>query len=406
MSDTVSRRRLLSRGSAGMAALALGPTLLSISRPLVPQTLAEVGDLLPPNRHGIRLPAGFTSRIVASAGLKVRKSLFGTTGYHWHSYADGGATFPTVDGGWIYVSNSETVGLLGGGASAIRFNTDGSVHSAYRILGGTNGNCAGGPTPWGTWLSCEEVDFGRVFECDPMGEQPAIFRPALGRFKHEAVAVDPVNGMLYLTEDESDGRLYRFLSAGHDALGRLDLDHGVLQVAMVADDGRVRWIDLPDPTPNLLQTPTRRQVPESTSFRGGEGIWYSNGLVHFTTKGDNRVWRLDTANDYLTVIYDAAVAENPVLTGVDNLTVSAGGDILVAEDGGDMQIVVIDQQGNVAPLLQVTGQNGSEITGPAFSPDGSRLYFSSQRGCAFFGGGKGFGITYEISGPFRELIAL
>lgn len=404
--STVSRRRLLQRGSAGVAALAIGPSLLSISQPLAAQTLAQVGDLLPPDRNGVRLPAGFSSRILASAGLKVRKSLLSTTGYAWHMYPDGGATFAAPDGGWVYVSNSETISVLGGGASAIRFNANGSVHSAYRILGGTNVNCAGGPTPWGTWLSCEEVDFGRVFECDPFGQQPAIARPALGHFKHEAVAVDPVNGLLYLTEDESDGRFYRFVPAGYDNLGRLNLAAGVLQVAAVDELGFVQWIDVPNPRPNLLQTPTRKQVAASSVFRGGEGIWYSNGLIHFTTKGDNRVWRLDTANDHLSVIYDAATAENPILTGVDNLTVSSGGDILVAEDGGDMQIVVIDQQGNMAPLLQVTGQSGSEITGPAFSPDGSRLYFSSQRGCVIFGGSNGFGITYEITGPFQQFVSL
>ena len=83
-----------------------------------------------------------------------------------------------------------------------------------------------------------------------------------------------------------------------------------------------------------------------------------------------------------------------------------GGDILVAEDGGDMQMVVIDSQGNIAPLLQVTGQDESEITGPAFSPDGSCLYFSSQRGSDLFNSGKGFGITYEIRGPFADFVML
>lgn len=404
----ISRRRMLRYGSTGLAALAIGPSLLAMSQPLATQTLAltQLNELLPPDRHGVRLPAGFSSRIVASAGLKVRKSLLSTTGYPWHKFPDGGATFPAPDGGWVYVSNSEIASVLGGGASAIRFTADGSVHSAYRILGGTNRNCAGGPTPWGTWLSCEEVPYGRVFECDPFGQQPAIFRPALGFFAHEAVAVDPVHGVLYLTEDEKDGRFYRFVSAGYDNLGRLNLAAGVLQVAAVDEQGFVSWHDVPQPCPSLLQTPTRHQVAASTVFNGGEGIWYSNGLIYFTTKGDNRVWRLDTAHDHLSVVYDAATAENPILTGVDNLTVSAGGDVLVAEDAGDMQIVVIDQQGNMAPLLQVTGQDGSEITGPAFSPDGSRLYFSSQRGRAIFGGSNGFGITYEITGPFRDVVAL
>jgi secreted PhoX family phosphatase len=95
-----------------------------------------------------------------------------------------------------------------------------------------------------------------------------------------------------------------------------------------------------------------------------------------------------------------------VLTGVDNLTGTSNGDLLVAEDDGDMQIVVIDTQGNIAPLLQVAGQRQSEIAGPAFSPDGSRLYFSSQRGSLTVSDGSGFGLTYEISGPFQRFLRL
>ncbi|MGB1061435.1 MAG: alkaline phosphatase PhoX, partial [Ketobacter sp.] len=171
-------------------------------------------------------------------------------------------------------------------------------------------------------------------------------------------------------------------------------------------EGYITWLDVPNPTPGLLQTPTRKQVPESTAFNGGEGIWYNDGSVYFTTKGDNRVWQLDTNLNHLQRVYDAATSDNPILTGVDNITVASGGELLVAEDGGDMQIVVIDSDGNLAPLLQIVGQDGSEITGPAFSPDGSRLYFSSQRGCAVFGGGNGFGITYEITGPFTEFMSI
>ncbi|MCG8394496.1 MAG: PhoX family protein [Pseudomonadales bacterium] len=403
---TLSRRQLLKQGSTGLAALAIGPSLLSISQPLSARTLAEIGSLQAPDDNGIRLPAGFSSRIVAAAGQRVRRSFWNRTAYRWHTYPDGGATYATGDGGWVYVSNSETISLLGGGVSAIRFNADGSVNDAYRILGGTNLNCAGGPTPWQTWLSCEEIEFGRVYECDPFGHHAAKVRRGLGFFKHEAAAVDPVFNMVYLTEDEGDGRFYRFIPAGHNNDGSLNLDEGVLQAASVDAQGYVTWLDVPNPTPNLFETPTREQLPDSTAFDGGEGCWYSHGSVYFTTKGDNKVWQLDTNLNRLTVVYDAATASNPILTGVDNITVSSGGDLLVAEDGGDMQIVVIDSDGKVAPLLQVTGQDDSEITGPAFSPDGSRLYFSSQRGSAIFGGGNGFGITYEISGPFQEFVTL
>jgi uncharacterized protein len=273
--------------------------------------------------------------------------------------------------------------------------------NAYRILSNTNLNCAGGPTPWGTWLSCEEIDFGFVYECDPTGQMPARKCKALGAFKHEAVAVDPVLRQLYLTEDESDGRLYRFTPRNYPSLAE-----GRLDVAVVDASGRVTWraVPLPNPTSSALGflLPTRKQVSSSTAFKGGEGIWYHQGTVFFTTKGDNRVWALDTQTQQLRVVYDAATSPTPVLRGVDNIIASQSGRLLVAEDGGDMQLVVLDTAGNAAPLLQVEGQSKSEITGPAFNPAGDRLYFSSQRGP--FNGGESVGITYEVHGPFNELL--
>ena len=400
MSTLLTRRHVLAAGThlAGAAALssAIGATSLLATQPASAAPL-QIGELQAPDNNGIRLPVGFRSRVVAVSLLPV-------AGHTWHAFPDGGASFPQVDGGWIYVSNSEAPGVLGGGASALRFSADGSIVSAYRILRDTNQNCAGGPTPWGTWLSCEEIAFGFVHECDPTGVMPARRRRALGAFMHEAVAVDPVNRHLYLTEDESDGRLYRFRPNAYP-----NLDAGTLEVARVDfASGQVSWlrVPIPDPTTNVLTLlrPTRKQVPSSTAFNGGEGIYYGNGTIFFTTKGDNRVWALDTSTQVLRVIYDAATSATPVLSGVDNVTLSPNGRVLVAEDGGDLQICVLDGAGNAAPLLQVVGQDSSEITGPAFNPAGDRLYFSSQRGPVPLIDGKAFGITYEVRGPFQELL--
>ncbi len=353
--------------------------------------IANLGPLQDPDENGIRLPAGFTSRIVARSGEPV-----GSSAYVWHNAPDGGAIFTTGDGGWIYVSNSETAAALGGGAGAVRFSSQGDIVDAYRILGDTNVNCAGGPTPWGTWLSCEEIPRGRVWECDPLGENPAVVRSAMGVFEHEAAAIDEASRHAYLTEDVGDGRFYRFV---YDAPG--DLSAGELQVAEVmggGDEGVVEWRTVPDPSAQTEDT--RLQVPSSTPFRGGEGIWFHEGLIYFTTKGDNRVWAYDTSDSMLTILYDAATSNTPILTGVDNVTVTPAGDVIVAEDGGDMECVAISADGTVLPLLQVTGQDGSEITGPVFDPSLQRLYFSSQRGDQ---GGDILGmsgITYEVSGPF------
>lgn len=350
----------------------------------------RIGPLGPPDANGVRLPPGFSVRIVGRTDQPVLPG-----GHLWHAWPDGGATFATRDGGWIYVSNSELP--VTGGAGALRFDADGQIIDAYPILERTNVNCAGGPTPWGTWLSCEEVPRGRVFETDPWGEVEAVERLALGRFKHEAATVDPEFSTVYLSEDEPDGCLYRFVSSAVDADGHMSLTEGELQVAVVDEGGDVTWVAVPDPQAEG-DVPTRQQVPEATVFDGGEGIWYFQGTVFLATKGDNRVWAYDVRSATLRVIYDRATAPDPeALYGVDNLTVSGCGDVLVAEDGGQMRIVSVLPSGELKPLVQLVGQDGSEITGPAFDPSGTRLYFSSQRATGFLGG-----ITYEITGPFHE----
>jgi len=143
---------------------------------------------------------------------------------------------------------------------------------------------------------------------------------------------------------------------------------------------------------------SRLQVADSTPFRGGEGIWYHDGVIYFSTKGDNRIWKYTVATSTLRVLYDRATSSNPILSGVDNVTVSPMGDVLVGEDGGDMQIVALLPSGSIKPVVQIAGQAGSEITGPALSPDGKRLYFSSQR--APTGNALDPGFTYEVTGPF------
>jgi hypothetical protein len=385
-----SRRAFLRRAAAlGVAGL-VGP-LASRARA---QTgcLDGVGPLLPPDANGLMLPAGFTSRVVATSGQTVSG-----TSHVWHSDPDGGATFARADGGWIYVSNSEVDGGLGG-VGAIAFGPNGAIAGAYSILAGSSRNCAGGPTPWGTWLSCEEVSAGRVFECDPFTPGAGgVVRPALGTFNHEAAAVAHIAQRVFLTEDRPDGLFYRFTPASYPSLAS-----GALEAAQILDPGGqgaiqpgqvrpVSWHAVPNPNPGSGQTATRFQVPLATRFNGGEGCWYRGAAVAFSTKGDNRVWQLDPLANTIRILYDYATASNPVLSGVDNVYISPCGDVYVAEDPGNLEIVALTPSGLALPIVRLTGAPGSEITGPALSPDGSRLYFSSQRSP---------GVTFEVSGPF------
>jgi secreted PhoX family phosphatase len=383
MAQAMNRSRFLRTSALAAGAFMLDPRRLADGLAATCSAEGPYGPLGDPDIRGIRLPAGFTSRVVARAGSVVKG-----TGYAWHRFPDGGACFPRSDGGWVYVSNSE-VGSGAGGVSAIRFGAGGGVLGAKRICSSTTRNCSGGPTPWGTWLTCEETLRGRVFECWPWGERVAVKRLALGRFKHEAAGVDAVRKTVYLTEDEPDGRLYRFRYVNEG-----DLTAGTLEVATVGAQNSVTWAAVPDPS--AVSTQTRYQVPGSTVFKGAEGAWFGGDTLHFVTKGDNRVWAYNAATRTIAVIYSRATSCNPVLSGVDNVTAAPSGDIYVAEDGGDMQLVILGRDGSVSPFLQVAGQSGSECAGQAFSPGGNRLYFSSQRG-----GANGYGITYEIRGPFR-----
>jgi secreted PhoX family phosphatase len=235
--------------------------------------------------------------------------------------------------------------------------------------------------------------------------------PLLGRFAHEAAVVDPATGCVYLTEDAGKGRLYRFRS---DKYG--DLSSGVLEAARLRDGNtRVTWHE--------VSTKQPERSKNTSAFNRGEGAFFSDGQVYFSTTGDDRVWALTTSTDAIDVVYDAAVlGDDAPLHDPDCLTAHpTSGDLFVGEDADDLQLVLLaDGDGNrvAAPFVQLVGHgNGetgspgqdpsvvpasswkpeSEITGLAFSPDGSRLFMTSQRGLDGV-----HGMTFEITGPFRQ----
>jgi hypothetical protein len=395
----LDRRDFLRTSTLTVGALAMGPTFWSRALADEPVRVGPgpYGPLGAPNAAGVAVPANFTVRTVAMANQPV-----GPSPYVLPHFPDGSATFALPDGGWVLVVNSEMPGGQGG-ASAIEFAPDGAIRTGRRILGGSSGNCAGGATPWGTWLSCEEFDAGHVFECDPLGVKAAVRRDALGVFTHEAACVDPAGRRVYLTEDISDSGLYRFTPDAYP-----DLSRGVLEIATDGGAGLVVWKRLPDPS--AATTPTRSQVPGTLRFKRGEGVFFDTGIVYVATTSDDRVYAYDTATERIEVLYDGKVLANAPLHQVDNLTSHApSGDLFVAEDADDLQICVLTGDRVVAPFAQLSGgmHVGSEMTGVTFNPSGNRMYFSSQRAGAVpvmpGAPGAGGGMVFEVRGPFRTL---
>ncbi len=167
-SGPVDRRLFIKLGTVSTLAAGLGIAgwrkAFSANAVVGPSPYGPLGS---PDANGVALPAGFSARLLATTGQTVA----GTT-YPWHGEPDGGSCFADpAGGGWVYVSNSELNGR-NGGAGALKFRADGSVASAYAILGGTKWNCAGGATPWRTWLSCEEHRAGYRVGVRPLRARP------------------------------------------------------------------------------------------------------------------------------------------------------------------------------------------------------------------------------------------
>lgn len=283
-----------------------------------------------------------------------------------------------------------------------------SVVRAHVSLSGTVQNCSGGLTPWGTWLSCEETNeglelgrsqpHGYVFEVDPMAEGPSASRPltALGRYLHEAVAVDPDTGVVYLTEDNGyDSGLYRFTPS---VPGRL-AEGGALEMLAIADrpgydtafDQRldaplgVRWVAIADPDPATAGTDSSAVFNQG--FAGGgarfkrlEGCCLVGSTCYLsaTEGGDaglGQVWALDVPRSELRLVFEPATPEE--LFGPDTLAPAPGGDgVLVCEDNGNgdpNRLQVLGADGRLVTFAENIADT-TEFSGPCTSPDGSTLF--------------------------------
>jgi secreted PhoX family phosphatase len=305
--------------------------------------------------------------------------------------------------------------------------------SQHLSLAGTLRNCAGGPTPWGSWISCEETtlragegtarDHGYAFEVPATaGGRPAPPVPltAMGRFNHEAVAVDPATGIVYETEDLSDGLLYRFLPARP---GRLS-EGGRLQALSVAGrpgfDTRnweepavtpgtsldVAWIDLDDVASPADDLRYRGFAAGAALFARGEGMWYGRGALYFAcTNGgrtrEGQIWRYRPGPQEGAASERRAPGrlelfvepnERTVVQNADNLTVAPWGDLVVCEDGPEEQFLVGVTPEGVLYKIAHNALSASELAGVTFSPDGSTLFVNLQ----------GDGLTLAVTGPWNR----
>lgn len=469
---TVSRRSFL-RGSTalGLGLVVGGAEGLRLALPAqaVGGLEAGFGPLVRDPKGRLDLPAGYSYRVVTRAGRAMPLPQTGLV----PGRPDGTAAFAGPGGNVHLVNNHEQAGsapfpVIGppeltydpgavGGTTTIVVDATNHLVDQTVSLAGTMLNCSGGPTPWGTWLTGEETEqtgggsftkhHGYVFEVDPLNQasntdpQPLA---ALGRFAHEALAVDPRRGHVYLTEDATapGGLLYRFTPA-HLPSGLHTLrDGGVLEALRVphVEDLSVyravgttlpaTWKPVPDPSA-LVKGSIRKQftyvdrtdrsAPVTHVGEGGgitrsrklEGLWWSGGKLHVVCSfartssrddwsraaHDGQIWSYDPARATLRLDaffprnLDPAGAGADIPDGPDNITAGPQpGSLMVAEDGSGTQHLVVVSANGRKSIFARNALSRSEFTGVTFSPDGGTL----------FAGIQDEGYVFAITGPFTS----
>lgn len=401
------------------------------------------------------LPAGFSYRVITRAG----DPLVGHAGIV-PGRPDAMGAFAVSRKGLMLVQNHEQSGpgstnavaapdhtydpSAFGGTTTLSLTDGNRLVDEYVSLAGTFSNCAGGITPWSTWLTCEETeqkknatytkDHGWVFEVDPFvddNNRNPMPLTGLGRFPHEAAIVDPATGQVYLTEDGSgpNGLLYRFTPDSRPRVygdlrgtGLLEAMYvpGVLDLSPYTEPGTelpVTWQPVPDPLAATLST--RKQFNyrsgattisgpggDATRSRKFEGLWWGDGKANIvcsfarlgdgsTAEHDGQVWSLDPQTNTLRLEVRFARATDPdtQFDGPDNITVSPYGGFFLAEDGeGTQHLLAVDADRETS-IFATNRLSGSEFTGVVFAPDGKTLFCNIQDE----------GLTFAISGPFARL---
>jgi uncharacterized protein len=393
----------------------------------------------------LALPAGFSYRSFGLAGAPMGDGYLTPIGH------DAMAAYPLANGNIRLIRNHEDKNAAGagnpsgpvatmydpaagGGTTSLEVDpaTRELVHD-FISLNGTTGNCAGGWTPWGSWLTCEEVlagpgngweqPHGYIYEVFASATGPVRAEPYrdMGRALWEAAVVDPATGNVYETEDNGSAGFYRFipnapgnLSAG----GRLQMLalQGAPQALMakgqpLGHPRSVMWVDVANPDPADAPTNSRALFDQAwaeggASFSRLEGAWYEAGKVYFTSTdggeaGLGQVWQYEVASETLTLIFESPSAA--VLSNPDNIVPGPRGGLVLCEDssGAEQHVRGLTPAGEIFDLA-LNLSNDFEWAGACWSPDGQTLFVNRQ------GANRGpnpppagdEGMTFAIWGPW------